>query len=266
MSGQENTSVTQDLLNAFVDGHLDEGERERIAEAIRNDAALAERVNQWQSTRDRLKALHDPVLDEPIPARFCTERNPGLFEPLKRRSLLPARIAASIAMLIFGGIMGWFGHVLYQNQTENPDLVLTDRALSAHTVYTIEVRHPVEVGQDNEQHLIAWLSKRLNHPLKAPDLSSTGFKLVGGRLLPAAGRPAAQLMYEDATGLRLTLYVGNNPSNKETAFRFVSDDGLNAFYWLDREIGYVIVAEVERDRLLEVTKLIYQAFGGPEWN
>ena len=266
MKGQEDKSVTEDLLNAFVDGHLDDCERERIANALSEDASLAERIDRWQSTRDRLRALHDPVLDEPLPARFCTERNPGLFEPLKKRPNTSARIAAGFVLLLLGGLTGWFGHMVYVNQTANPDLVLTDRALSAHAVYTIEVRHPVEVGQDDEQHLVAWLSKRLNHPLKAPDLSSTGFKLVGGRLLPAAGRPAAQLMYEDATGLRLTLYVGNNPSNKETAFRFVSEDGLNAFYWLDREIGYVIVAEVERDRLLEVTKLIYQAFGGPEWN
>lgn len=41
-------------------------------------------------------------------------------------------------------------------------------AAVAYAVYSPEKRHPVEVGADQEQHLVNWLSKRLGAILKAP--------------------------------------------------------------------------------------------------
>ena len=57
-------------------------------------------------------------------------------------------------------------------------------------------RHPVEVDATQEAHLVQWLSKRLGHPLVVPDLTKAGFQLIGGRLLPSEGGPAAQFMYQ----------------------------------------------------------------------
>ena len=45
-----------------------------------------------------------------------------------------------------------------------------------------------------------WLSKRLGRPLVVPDLAAVGFRLMGGRLLPAEDGPAAQFMYETGKG------------------------------------------------------------------
>ena len=71
------------------------------------------------------------------------------------------------------------------------------RADVAYAVYTPEQRHPVEVAASEEEHLISWLSKRLNRPLSVPSLQEYGYSLVGGRLLPGEAGPAAQFMYEN---------------------------------------------------------------------
>ncbi|MBC7975048.1 MAG: hypothetical protein H7138_08690 [Myxococcales bacterium] len=55
------------------------------------------------------------------------------------------------------------------------------------------MRHPVEV-KAQEEHLSRWLTRRLNVPVKLFDLWAQGFELVGGRLLPDAEGPSAQLM------------------------------------------------------------------------
>src|SRR5690606_31282913 len=78
------------------------------------------------------------------------------------------------------------------------------------TVYVAESLHAVEVTGGDSEHLSTWLSNRLETGLAMPDLSTEGFTFLGGRLLPApeiAGGRAAQLMYEDAAGERLTLYI-----------------------------------------------------------
>jgi anti-sigma factor RsiW len=43
---------------------------------------------------------------------------------------------------------------------------------------------------------------------------------MGGRLLPDLGLPAAQFMYEDAAGRRLTLYIRKETGLNNTSFQF----------------------------------------------
>jgi hypothetical protein len=101
-----------------------------------------------------------------------------------------------------------------------------------HAVYSPEVRHPVEVGAAEQEHLVNWLSKRLGAKLRAPLLTREGYELVGGRLLPGDSGAVAQFMYQDAKGKRLTLYVSRLAAeNRDTAFRFSQEDKVAVFYW-----------------------------------
>jgi anti-sigma factor RsiW len=126
-------------------------------------------------------------------------------------------------------------------------------------VYSPEVRHPVEVGADQETHLVNWLSKRLGAQLKVPHLGSIGYTLVGGRLLPGERGPVAQFMYQDGKGQRLTLYVRTNPDDtRETAFRFAQENKVGVFYWLDHKLGYALSGEVEKAELLRVATAVYR--------
>ena len=133
------------------------------------------------------------------------------------------------------------------------------RAAIAHVIYSPEVRHPVEVGADQEAHLVAWLSKKLGTPLKVPYLGNQGFQLVGGRLLPGERGPVAQYMYQDGRGQRLTLYVRVNPDeSRETAFRFAQERGVGVFYWLDGKLGYALSGEVGKEDLLRIATAVYR--------
>jgi anti-sigma factor RsiW len=204
-----------------------------------------------------LHQLYDPVLDEPVPAHVAA--------PLRahRRPWRLAAIAAGWIVLGLGiGIAaGWQLHswrAVAPLQSEVPGFV--KRAAVAHAVYSPEVRHPVEVGADQEQHLVAWLSKRLGAPLRAPHLENVGYYLVGGRLLPGENGPVAHFMYQCKQGTRMTLYVRTNTANvNETAFRFVSEGNVRVFYWIDRKLGYAISsADIARDDLQKVANAVYQ--------
>src|SRR3546814_20591799 len=70
-------------------------------------------------------------------------------------------------------------------------------------------------------------------------MTGFGYRLVGGRLLPAGDGVAGQFMYENPGGLRLTLFLVSGPARDETAFRYVEETGVSVFYWRDAgvEIG-----------------------------
>jgi anti-sigma factor RsiW len=134
-------------------------------------------------------------------------------------------------------------------------------ALAAHRTFAVEVRHPVEVDAAQEAHLVQWLSKRLGRPLVVPDLSATGYRLMGGRLLPAGSGPAAQLMYENGTGDRLTVYVLPGVAGEASSYQH--DKNVGAFYRADEGLGCVIVGDADRGALSRAAERVYeQTFPG----
>ncbi len=243
--------VIEAELHAYVDGLLPavrQAEIEAYLAAHREDA---QRVRAWAEQNQALHAWFDPVLAEALPARV-------------RRSALPRRMppalryAAVAVWFALGGVAGWYVHAY--NTAQSADAVAFARqAAIAHVVYSPEVRHPVEVGADQEAHLVSWLSKRLGASLKVPQLLAVGYQLVGGRLLPGNQGPVAQFMFQDSNGQRLTLYVRSGAGNsKETAFRFAQERGVSVFYWLDGKFGYALSGEIDKAQLLRVAKVVYQ--------
>jgi anti-sigma factor RsiW len=205
-----------------------------------------------------LHQLYDSVLDEPVPERIVA------LARARRGRWRAAAIAAGWIVLGLGTgtIAGWQLHARRTGaptpQAELPGFV--KRAAVAHAVYSPEVRHPVEVAADQEQHLVTWLSKRLGVKVRAPKLDEAGLALVGGRLLPGENGPVAQFMYQTQNGRRLTMYVRAEASkNRETAFRYARDDSISVFYWIDRDCGYALAsADLGKEELLRAATLVYK--------
>jgi anti-sigma factor RsiW len=206
--------------------------------------------------KDALHELYDPVLREPVPEHWLQAR---------RRRWRGTAIAAAWVLLgvALGAIAGWQLHQWRSpaQAVQNDGVpVFVKRAAVAHSTYSPEVRHPVEVGADQESHLVAWLSKRLGEPLRAPHLESVGYKLIGGRLLPGdTGAPVAHFMYQCKAGTRVTLYVRSKPAvNRETAFLYAAEGPVRVYYWVDRKLGYAVSsADIDKEMLLKVANAAY---------
>jgi anti-sigma factor RsiW len=242
--------VTAAELHAYVDGMLAPARSTEVEAYLAEHPEDAARVAAF---REQLVVLHrqyDPTLSEPLPSRL---------EVARRRGLRPSwRYAGLAATFVMGIAVGWQLHA-YRAGQHNDSSAWPRRAAIAHVVYSPEVRHPVEVGADQETHLVTWLSKRLGSPLKVPHLGAEGYALVGGRLLPGDGGPVAQFMYQDGKGQRLTLYIRTNPDpNRETAFQFAQERSVGVFYWLDRRLGYALSGEVERAELLRAATAVHR--------
>jgi anti-sigma factor RsiW len=80
---------------------------------------------------------------------------------------------------------------------------------------------------------------------------------MGGRLVPDGGQPAAQFMYEDGSGRRLTLYIRKETGIGNTAFRFAEREGFGAFYWIDQPLAYALAGRLQREELMGLANLVY---------
>jgi anti-sigma factor RsiW len=65
-------------------------------------------------------------------------------------------------------------------------------------------------------------------------------------------------MYENKSGLRLTLYVRKKPDHDATAFRFASEGSLSVFYWINGPFGYALSGELPREALLDIANASYR--------
>jgi len=131
------------------------------------------------------------------------------------------------------------------------------RAAFAHSVYVPEPRHAVEV-KAQEEHLARWLTRRIDVPVELFDLRDFGFELVGGRLLPDGPGKSAQLMYQDAQGIRVTVYLRKPEVGTDAAFRYERQGDVGLFYWVESGAGYALVGVLPKEQLLALAQEIYR--------
>jgi len=270
--------VTEAELHAYADRQLTPERTAEVDAWLERRPDEAARVRAWEAHKRELRALYDPVLDEPVP--------PALRERARRPAPWfgrpgPAAAAALLLALAAAGA-GW----ALRGAHDAPLLAAAprandfpSRAAIAHAVYAPEVKRPVEVDGAHEDQLVTWLSRRMGASMKAPHLQSLGYALEGGRLLPGERGPVAQFMYRDEAGHRLTLYVSNEKSSSpsggaaplanadprgadaaraDTAFRFANEGPVNVFWWVDGPFRYAITAPTDRATLTQVSAEVYR--------
>ena len=257
-------------LSAFVDGELPPEERAAIEAQLAQQPQAAARVAAWRAQKAALQALcgapqrserservgQSDADDEPA---FIVVRRPTPW--WQRVGLAACWLAAGAGIaLALGPLAPRLTGGAWNGLGGQPPS-FAERADIAYAVYTPERRHPVEVAANEEEHLINWLSKRLNRPLSVPSLQEYGYSLVGGRLLPGEAGPAAQFMYENTSGARLTLYI-TGIARDETAFRLFRDGNRRTFYWVSDRMGYALSGPISEDKLRSIAIEVCSALGG----
>ena len=254
------TTITQDELMAFVDGELEAGRAQVIEQQAEHDDDLAATLAALRVQQQALRASLDPVLDEPIPARLLRHNTPTRFSRPRAVAALIWLTLGVIAGSQLSGLSFLTDQPAFAQRHAAHDLPrFVHQAVVAYGVFAPEVHHPVELGSADAQALNTWLSKRLQRQMQAPDLTQLGFSLVGGRLLPGeTNKPAAQFMYEDRQGQRITMYLrGMAEPTAETAFRFVEQGPVYTFYWVEGDWGYALSGELSRNQLLQIAQTIH---------
>jgi len=134
-------------------------------------------------------------------------------------------------------------------------------AIANHVVYTTDRKRPTELGAEQRDDLARWVSNRLGRPVAPPDLSSTGFHYMGGRLAATPQGPAGQFMYQNAEGARLTIFVLPLRDAPDTPTRTVDVGATDGCAWIDKGVGYTVVAPVSPEELHRLANDVRRQLG-----
>jgi anti-sigma factor RsiW len=257
----DNMPISDDDIHAAADRQLPPERRGAFEQARARDPVLAAKVGAIERQNAWLRDGLDAILHEAVPARLVDAARPP-----RRRWRPPRHLATAALLLVTLGIGLAGGFFLRDAELERAGMPTTfaQQAAFTHALYTADVNRPVEVWAPEEKRLVTWLSRRLDYPLRAPDLNSAGYSLVGGRLVAGSEQPTALFMYENAAKERLTLQARKQPpGTEEAAFRYAVENGIGVFYWIDDRCAYALSGRLDKARLLAIGRLVYAQLANP---
>lgn len=252
MSGR---AYSENDIHLALDGELPDDEGAGFAAWLEEHPDMKAQYVRYGEDRARLREAMESVGQETIPPRLMAALT-ARSEPADRS---PWKFAAMAAALVAVGVLGGYLASTVVGGTQSVAAApLTENAIAAHLVYSNEKRHVVEVGADQFDHLNTWLSNRVGLKLAAPDLTAQGFELVGGRLLPAGEGKAAQFMYQDASGGRISLYVTPATGRTQGGYGVAEQRGALALYWEDEGYGCVVTGALPKAKLTQIADAAYE--------
>lgn len=244
-------SREDEMVSAALDGALDRAGRRRLRELEAFDPDYAARRRALSGADVELRATFAEALRDPVPPALVSAVL-SLPEPRRRlrRALLGAGAMALAASLGAVAALGVFvtrpGPLadLLPSQAAPAARGWIEEVADYHRLYAAEGRHLVEVGAEEREHIEAWLGDRVGRAFAVPDLGQTGLTFEGARLLLAAGRPVAQLVYTAGEGegrLVVALCITPRPGVPDARITRRSLGDLAAWTWRDGGTGFLVI-------------------------
>lgn len=242
--------MDEEKLSAYLDGELPDAEAREIEAALADDPALQAELEALMAADAAAQEAFAGML-EPVSATLAaTVRDAPEPRAAANIARAPAKgwmaAAAVVLALGLGGAGGYFAGVS-QVPVATAQGWLADIA-DYHGVYASQSRHLVEVGADEAEHIRTWLTNSVGAEVPTPDLTRHGLTFQGARLLVAAGRPVAQLMYTDASGGVVALCLIASDAPRE-GFAAQTLGDFDMVVWGGADANYVVVADAGRPDL-----------------
>lgn len=241
--------ITEDDLQAYIDEVLDSRRRGEVETYLAAKPEMAKRIATDIEMRSALRAALLPIADEPVPAELNLSRLIERRErPVRARWSGPWQVAATLVLILAAGGGGW----TLRSAQEPPSAginALAREAADSYAVYAPDMGRPVEIQAADSHQLLSWVSQRLDRPMSIPDLSASGFRLIGGRVVPTPHGPAALYMFENASGTRLTLLSRNMTVDRDAPMSFDNSGQVTSVSWARNGLGFSLVGPLDRSAL-----------------
>lgn len=235
--------IAEDDLHAYVDHALEPERAAEVAAYLEGHPDVARRVAAYSDQRGLLRAALAPVAEEPLPPQLNLSR---IIESRRRRPAPWRAAIAAMLMIAIGGVGGW----VIRDETLTPTsglAALAQEANDSYAVYAADHTRPVELRDSTE--LVAWVTSRLRQPVKPPDLAKSGYRFMGGRVVPTAHGPAAMFMYDDDHGDRLVMLTRPMATDQNAPMAPHARGDVAGFAWADGGMGYSLVGPKAADSL-----------------
>lgn len=265
-------------LHAYVDGCLEPDARLAFEKQMAQDPALARRAAAWRAQNSAIRAAFDSEGAKTFSISIVRHQNETLAKgrrpatgggkppgehPMRQPSPTIADASRFSAKVLapdaFRPLLLWRPGLaalslclacVWAPAATVPAKGLGEAGVAAFQAFARPGVEPAEFATSDETEAQRWLTTRLTHPVYLPTAPSAA-KLVGARIAPYPGAPAAFLVYKSQRGaLGLLISALDAPAAK--APQLLAADGRYAAVWTWRGQGFALVGDPDGASLLKI--------------
>ena len=245
----------QNLLDSWYDGELDaprSAAMERHLEECPGCAAISGARSALSEVLVKAPRHAAPAaLRKLVEAQLTT--HPPDFRQARLPRPMPWRGIAMAASLTLFVTLGWNAWML---QGVGPSHNLENEIVADH-VRSLMVNHLSDVVSEDRHTVKPWFTGKLDYAPPVDDLASDGFKLLGGRLDYAAGKPVSALVYQ-RHGHIINVFVWPTREGDDALPqpRWSNDHGYHLANWTHSGMTYWAISDVDPVELTRLTNLL----------
>ncbi len=234
-------------LHAYLDGELDPAREALVRAHLENNPADRARLRTYAEQKLALVLAGPEAASQGAGATALAGRLLA-----RQRVALVGRAAAALLLVA----VGWGGHGLADRLLGRDLPEYAQAALETHEALAEMPDPPMEVAAARGPELARFLAARLGEPVEVPELRAIGFRLVGARLVGTEEGPAAQLVYQDDAGRRLSLALVPEGEGAPEGLEVSEAEGYVVGVWRGRGFAYALVGRTTQDRLEQVASAL----------
>ena len=239
-------------LDLYVDGELSGGELTKVEAHLRTCPTCAP---------DALSRLQMKRLTQAAGRRFSPRPEFRLkiaksIDAAKRpswaRRWAPALAVAAALVLMLVPAASWLQHL----RSEQALGELADLHVS-----TLASANPVDVVSSDRHTVKPWFQGKLPFTFNLPELQTSPFKLLGGRLTYFQQSPGAQLVFEAAKH-QISVFIFQNRdelSRLNSGSSLSSKLAFNTETWVDGGLRYFVLGDASSSDVHELSELLRTA-------
>lgn len=236
-------------LHAYVDGRLTPEQHAAVAAWLQAHPAQAARVAGWKRDAEALRAAHAGLMAETGAVAFTPA---AIRRGLQQRRRAAFAVAASCALALgLGTGLGW---QLHASRIASQRVPMADAVAAYRLFADADAHRGVGLDVQRRAELEPWLRTHFGNAGAVPDLRAQGYTLRGGQLLSTPEGAAAMLVYSDADGARIGLYLRPRSGPMPTGER--RDGRLLAQYWAEGDTAFALVGPATQTRMRTIAPLL----------
>jgi anti-sigma factor RsiW len=254
----------RNLVGAWLDGELPKDSRGELEAHLAGCADCRAAVEAERAMIARVKSsatYHTAPRD--LAARLSQKLQADAGRPAEARTnVVPLRPAARrdsfwrpmalAASFVLAAILS--GGVGYMSSLPASGDEIVQQIVDSH-VRSLLANHLTDVTSTDQHTVKPWFNGHLDTAPPVKDFAAQGFPLIGGRLDYIDHRPVAAMIYRH--GLHpINLFVWADPSRTEGQPGVTSRQGYNIRHWVEGDLTYWLISDVEADQLAQLEDLL----------
>lgn len=243
------------LLQPYVDGELDAATSLEMERYLAGDAIARAQLARLRALSSALRAEADYYVAPGSLRAGMLSGTRGAAAPLQGSTRVGSpHWLRSIGIGVAAAAVGSIATMTLLGPTQQ-DLTEHD-IFAAHARATVGDRL-LDVASSDQHTVKPWLSARLGFSPPVPDLSGSGFELVGGRIDMVGGQRVAVIVYRRRQHM---IDVLVRPARGETP-SVKSRDGLNLNHFTQSGMSFWLISDLSANELGDLARLLVASAG-----